>query len=139
MCGSHAPVTWPAAEDDPDYGVFDLSPPIGADDDAPYGRPVTSADHVSQQDLYEDGRNLGPVLGHYWPPSTFSFGNWPQDARRDPSNGERDPIYYFYLDPTFGGIVSRDNGGRPDPGGTSNAWINAFFSQWSAIFVALGI
>lgn len=136
FCAAEAPVTWPAAAGDPDFGAFPLGLTDPADG-APYGQPITRPEVAAI--TYEDGTALGPVLGHYWPSPLFSVGDWPRAARRDPANGTVDHSYMFFPDPTFGGIVQRDDGGIPDAAGTTNAWLNRMLTQWARLTSELGI
>lgn len=136
LCAADSPVTWPASSGDPDLGGFPLGLTDPADD-APYGEPITRPEVSALP--YEDGTALGPVLGHYWPSPLFSPGDWPRSARRDAANGTVDGTYMFFPDPTFGGILLRDDAGKPDAGGTGNAWLNRFLTQWASVSAELGL
>lgn len=120
--GYAAPVSWPGSTADPlydqEYDSLDAGQAYGVP--ATSGEPRDELPNSGGYASYETGAVMGLVLGHYWPASDPNDLASVSEARTDRSNGSFDPVYFFFEDPSLGGLLLGPSGRGP----TADAWTN---------------
>lgn len=120
--GYAAPVSWPGSTADPLYDQHYFSLLAGG----AYGLPATSGEandplpSAEGYANYETGAVMGLVLGHYWPSADPNDVASVSEAQTDRSNGTYDPQYFFFADPSLGGLLL----GSSAQGASRDAWTN---------------